>query len=154
MSPPLRPQVDVGNSQVVPRTDYTKVLEEIVAQGFCPFCEEHLLKHHRKPILFRTESWLVTENSWPYEGTRHHFLCIALAHVEKIEDSPSLLADLQQAYAKIITNYCLDGATLMIRSGNTHVTGASVTHLHAHIIVGGERTEKTEPLRAVVGYKK
>lgn len=153
MSPPLRPQVDVENSQIAPRKDYTETLKEIVAQGFCPFCEEHLLKHHRKPILFRSESWLVTENSWPYEGTRHHFLCIALPHVEKIEDSPTLLTDLQRVYERIVTTYNMDGATLMIRSGNTRVTGASVAHLHAHVIVGKEREQKSEPLRAVVGYK-
>lgn len=42
----------------------------------------------------------------------------------------------------------------MIRSGDTKITGASVNHLHAHLIVGVQRTNKTRLVNALVGFKK
>ncbi|MFH1178216.1 MAG: HIT domain-containing protein [bacterium] len=148
-------QVDTGNAKVVPRGDYTQTLEEIAAGGFCPFCEEHFFKHHRKPLLHRSTHWFVTENSWPYEGTRFHFLLITREHVEGIEKmSVAILLDLQNVYRQLVDEFSLHGATLMIRSGDTKITGASVNHLHAHLIVGAPRTEHSKPIKALVGFEK
>lgn len=147
--------VNVANSTIVPRNDYTQVLEAIVAADFCPFCEEHLFKHHQKPLLHRSRHWLVTENSWPYSGTNHHFLFIAREHVEATEElSPTAWADLQKIYRLVVERYELAGASLMIRSGDTKLTGASVNHLHAHLIVGGPRTKTAKPIKALVAFKK
>lgn len=147
--------VDVGNSQVVPRSNYTQVLEAIIAAGFCPFCEEHLFKHHQKPLVHRSRHWLVTENSWSYKGTNHHFLFIARKHAEATEElSPAAWADLHKTYRLIVKRFGLTGATLMVRSGDTQFTGASVNHLHAHLIVGGPRTKTAKPIKALVAFKK
>lgn len=148
-------QVDVRNANVVPRDDYTQTLKEIIAGGFCPFCEEHLFKHHRKPVLYKSKYWLVTENSWPYKGSKFHFLFIARPHIEKMEDVPlSMWDDLQKQYRKLVKEKRIEGATLIIRSGDTKITGASVKHLHAHLVVGSPRTENAKPIKALVGFKK
>ena len=98
-----KPKVDVGNANVVPRSDYTQTLEEIIAGGFCPFCEEHLFKHHRRRLLHRSDFWIVTENSWPYEGSRFHILFIARKHIEKTEDvSAAMWVDLLSQYRKFV----------------------------------------------------
>ncbi len=147
--------VDTQNALIVKRNDYVDVLNKILDEGFCPFCEENLLKHHQKPILHKSKHWLITENSWPYKGTHYHFLFIPRIHMETIEAMPTeVWTDLQKQYVKIITEHHIVGATLMIRSGHTNMTGASVNHLHAHIIVGSERTKDTEPIKALVGFKK
>lgn len=147
--------VDVSNALVAPREGYVETLEAITAGGFCPFCEEHLTKHHSRPIIERTDHWIVTTNAWPYEGTAHHFLLIPRKHVEAIEQlSPDAWTDLQLTYKRIVTNHCIRGAALLMRSGKTDQTGASVTHLHAHIFVGGPRTETSEPIKALVAFKK
>ena len=148
-------EVDVVNAEVVPRSDYVQILNAIIAKGFCPFCEEHLFKHHRKPIIFRSKHWLVTENSWPYEGSKHHFLFITRMHVEATEEVPAdVWANLQKIYRDVVKYYALKGATLMLRSGETKFTGASVNHLHAHLVVGIPRTKSAKPIRALVGFKK
>lgn len=150
----MKKQVDVKNAQVVPREDYTKTLEEIIAGGFCPFCEEHLFKHHRKPVLYENKHWLVTENSWPYMGSRFHFLFITKTHVETIEEAlPAVWNDFWKLHRKIVEENKISGATLMIRSGDTKLTGASVNHLHAHLVMGGPRTENAKPIKALVGFK-
>ena len=147
--------VDVASSKLSKRGDYTEVLEAIDSGAFCPFCEENLFKHHRKPTLFKTKHWLVTENAWPYAGSRHHFLLITKKHVERAEDARgAVLADLHVVYERLVRDYGLKGATLVMRSGDSAYTGATVQHLHAQILSGSKRTKQTVPLTAVVGFKK
>jgi ATP adenylyltransferase len=147
--------VDVGNAQVVPREDYEKVLRSIITKGFCPFCEEHLFKHHRQPLAYKSKHWIVTKNAWPYEGSKHHYLFITRTHVEATEDLPvAVWTDLLKMYKKLITDHAIKGAALMLRSGNTKYTGASVNHLHAHLISGSPRTKNATPIKALVGFGK
>lgn len=148
-------RVDTRNATVVKRTAYANTLNKIVAGGFCPFCEEHLFKHHRQPLIYRSRHWLVTENAWPYKGVRLHFLFITRTHIEKTEDiSPAGWLELHKLYKKLMERHRLTGATLMIRSGDTKITGASVNHLHAHLVIGAARTKKTKPIKALVGFKR
>ena len=147
--------VDVGNANIVKRDGYTETLEEIAAGGFCPFCKEHLFKHHRRPILYESKYWLVTNNSWPYDGSQLHLLFIAQRHVEKIEDlSVAEWSDIKNLYKKIVREYEIKGATFFIRSDDVEITGATVNHLHAHLIVGCQRTADAKPIKALVGFKK
>jgi diadenosine tetraphosphate (Ap4A) HIT family hydrolase len=147
--------VDAKNALVVKRSDYTQTLDAIIAGGFCPFCEKHLFKHHRRPVIYKSKYWLVTENSWPYKGSRFHFLFITRTHIETTESmSPAMWADLQKLYRKLVRANGIEGATLMIRSGDTKFTGASVNHLHAHLVSGSPRTKKTTPIKTLVGFGK
>lgn len=147
--------VDQKNADIVSRGDYAKTLKGILAAGFCPFCEEHIFKYHTRPLLFKNRSWIVTENAWPYEGTKKHLLLITRKHVESIASlSPAAWNDLQTAYKKTIRLLNLRGATLMLRSGDTARTGASVGHLHAHIIAGYSRSKSTKPITATVAFSK
>lgn len=145
--------VDIENAGVVPRDDYQKVLEQIIAEGQCPFCEQHLMRHHREPILWKSSHWIVTRNAWPYVGTSNHFLLIAREHVERIEDmSREAQAAFFDEYARIIDEFSLIGATVLWRSGSSEMTGASVHHLHAQIVVGHPRTSQSEAITALVGF--
>lgn len=153
--PAKRRQVDVKNAEVVKREDYVRTLNEIIAAGFCPFCEAHLFKHHKQPLIYKGRYWLVTKNNWPYAGTKFHFLLISRSHTERTEDlSPAAWKEFHALYRKLARRYRFSGATLMIRSGDTRVTGASVNHLHAHLIVGSPRSKKAKNIRALVGFKK
>lgn len=152
---PKKQRVDTKNAEIVKRSDYVNTLNAIVAGGFCPFCEEHLFKHHRKPIIYKSKHWIVTENSWPYKGSKLHFIFITKQHLEKTENVSFVVwNDLQKLYKKVIKKNNIKGATLMIRSGDTKYTGASVNHLHAHLIVGNPRTRKSKPIKALVAFKK
>lgn len=152
---PKKQRVDAENAAIVKRGDYTQTLAEIIEAGFCPFCEKYLFRHHRRPVLYKSRHWIVTENAWPYKGSRFHFLFIAVPHIETTEDMPSVMwKDLQKLYRKLVRENDMKGATLMIRSGDTRITGASVNHLHAHLVTGTRRTKNTKPIEALVGFKK
>ncbi|MDQ5955428.1 MAG: adenylyltransferase [Patescibacteria group bacterium] len=146
--------VDKANAEIVPRGDYGSVLQAILDEGICPFCPENLFKHHTKPILFEGPHWLVTENFKPYEGTVYHFVLIPKRHMERIEELDSAeWLEVHEHYRALVAKFDLSGATILWRSGNTKLTGASVVHLHAQIIVGKLREDGTTPITGVVGFK-
>lgn len=133
-------------------SEQRKVHQKIEQEGLCPFCWENFLKYHPKPIIQKTKDWLVTQNAWPYKGTRVHLLFISKRHLEHISDLTKKewgeLNVLIKKYAPI------DGGALFFRFGDVDKTGASVTHLHCHIITGGKRkTKKTQRLKVQLGYQ-
>lgn len=146
--------VSLDNAQVVPRSDYTAVINEIIAAGNCPFCNEHLPKHHKNPILFENDSWILTKNGWPYAGTEFHLLVLAKRHVTEMTD---LSETEQHHFFNCISwfkeTYTTTGWTVLWRNGDTALTGASVNHLHAHIIVGQKKGEESESITALVGFR-
>lgn len=152
---PKKPQVDVRNAGVLPRAGYSDTLTKITEEGICPFCEENLLRHHSKPILFKNKEWIVTKNAWPYEGSKYHFLLVSRKHIEDAKDaSAGTWKLLGSAYKKLCKDYKLKGSTLFMRSGDTRYTSASVKHLHAQVISGSARTEESSLITALVGFGK
>lgn len=148
-------KVDIENALIVSRSEYSKALHKIHKNDECPFCGKNLFKQHREPIIFEGAHWLVTNNNWPYAGTKHHFLLIHKKHVEKAEDvTPKAWAELQTLYKKLCKKYKLAGATFFMRSGDTRLTGATVAHLHAQVVVGVRKTAGAEPIQPVAGFKK
>lgn len=145
--------VDLRNAEIVPRDDYVQVIKSIIGEGKCPFCRENLERHHKKPILEEDEYWIVTENAWPYEGSDRQFLLISRKHIESIED---LLLVEQLAFFTALKRLTqaehLTGFTVLWRSGDTDMTGASVSHLHAHVIVGHPRADDAPRITGLVGF--
>ena len=130
-------------------------MTQIEKDGVCPFCMEHFLKYHPKPILDENACWVVTENMSPYEGSVHHFLFVSKRHYTKPEEmndeEKKALFDLIGLMVK--KNNIL-GGSVVIRFGDTRFTGASVDHFHAHLVVGDTNDEEREGLRTKIGYKK
>ncbi len=132
-----------------------ETMERIVRDGVCPFCRKHFERYHTKPILHETKHWLVTENFAPYEGARIHLLLVAQQHCTLPEELGSeAWANLQDVLAWIRTEFELAGGTLLMRWGDTEYTGATVTHLHAQLIVGAARNEGGEPILTALGYSR
>jgi hypothetical protein len=119
------------------RTDEQKsVMTDILQANECPFCEENLTKYHKKPILRRGVHWLVTENQWPYQGSKIHLLIILLTHEVDVMSLPvgageELLDHLRWARGV----YDMVGGAIVMRYGNPTFSGATVCHLHAQIIM-------------------
>ncbi len=125
-------------------------MKKIEAEGFCPFCPEHMEKYHTQPILRRGTYWYVTPNMYPYKHSVHHLLFITNRHISNSLDLTALeWAELQEHIAWVMKEQNLSHGTLLMRSGDMTKTGSSVLHLHAHLVVGSGNPEK--PLMARVG---
>lgn len=114
--------------------EYKKVIEEIATTGKCPFCKENF-KYHKKPVYKRKNDWFLTNNSWPYENAENHLIVLGDAHKEDFSELTK--KDLESV--AFLTNWAIKkwdikGGAITMRFGDTNYTGASVNHIHFHII--------------------
>jgi len=123
--------VNIRNAR---RGEYKKVIEEIATTGKCPFCKENF-KYHKKPIYQRMGAWFLTNNSWPYKNAKHHLIILGDEHKENFSELTK--KDFESiAYLTnwAIKNWKIKGGAITMRFGDINYTGASVSHIHAHII--------------------
>lgn len=115
--------------------DQRAVYEQIVKDGVCPFCQEHFLKYHTKPIIIDGQYWVFTESAWPYEQTKQHFLIVLKRHAERIEElTAEEGAELITQSGELIKKREVFGGALAMRFGKHKYLKNSVAHLHAQII--------------------
>jgi len=132
MTTDIKSGLNLSNAKREPQI---AIMKKIIADGVCPFCRENIEKYHTKPILFETKSWIVTENAWPYENTQKHILLISQRHVRTADElNNDEWIEVKEIQKKIRTEFGLKSATILGRLGDPSFSGATVEHLHLHII--------------------
>jgi ATP adenylyltransferase len=117
------------------------------AAGTCLMCPDGIAAHGF-PVVVATEHWNVTPNDYPYPGTRLHLLVIPREHVTDVLDlSPAAQADLFTALGQVRDQFGLSHYGLAMRCGDCRYTGATVRHLHGHVLVGDAEAEPEVPVR-------
>lgn len=130
---------------------YKRILHEIQGAGVCPFCPE-TFRWHTKPILGRLGDWLITENFNPYKNARCHFIIVKKTHQEHFgELSPADWKDLSALVRWAIKKFKIQGGGFMLRFGDTAHTGATVRHLHAHLIAPKMKDGRAKPVNFPIG---
>lgn len=126
---------------------YSKVIEQIKNDGVCPFCPDQLLKYHKNPVIEENSSWIASKNMYPYKGAKHHIIFIHKKHITSINEiKPKAWTELQRIISLTIKKLKIDGGTMFIRFGDTRYNGASVSHLHAHLISPQSKNPKRSPV--------
>lgn len=129
-----KPLVNRDNTFSRPDSTYGETISRIALSGVCPFCPEHLHQEHGLPIDERG-FWWVTNNKFAYKPSIHHVLIILKRHAEHFKD---LSLEEKTELMEIVQLECekrqIPGGTLIMRFGDTAFTGATVSHLHAHIV--------------------
>lgn len=130
-----------------------QVLEQIIADGVCPFCLENLKKYHGNPVTIISDHWIVTENQWPYDNALIQLLIIPKRHVENWTDlTEEELLDWAKIVKDALKEYRIESGAVCTRFGNLKQSGASVAHLHSQIIV--QHPFASEPIRYKIGTKR
>ena len=133
-------------------TTYSKVISKINKDGVCPFCREHISKYHKNPILYEGKFWILTDNMYPYQNTKYHFLLIHKDHIENFSEiTTDSWLELQDICKLEINNRKIAGGSFFMRFGDTQYTGATVSHLHAHIVSRDLNTNSKNPILARLG---
>jgi diadenosine tetraphosphate (Ap4A) HIT family hydrolase len=112
---------------------YKKVIKKIAGEKICPFCPQHLSNIHPHPLDVR-KNWIITNNAYPYLPKKHHVLLIYKKHIENIGDLDlGAWKELHSILKELKKKRKIKGGTFMLRFGDTKYTGATVTHIHAHL---------------------
>ncbi len=131
--------------------EYEKVINSIQEIGECPFCPKNF-KYHKNKFLKKEGGWTITQNSWPYPNAKHHFIIISEKHKEKFEELTAKdFVSTSKLVNWAIKKYKLPGGGLTIRFGQTEYTGATVCHLHFHLISPQRIKNKTKPVYFPIG---
>jgi ATP adenylyltransferase len=129
---------------------YAEVIQKIGKDKICPFCAEHLTAIHPNPLEVH-EYWTVTDNAYPYKPKKEHVLFIHNEHIGNISElSKGAWDELYMLIKEEKAKRNIAGGTFMLRFGDTHFTGASVTHLHAHLFQSDPEHEEYDKEKGVL----
>jgi len=111
-------------------------MRRLEAAGVCLFCPSQLARHPRQQVLFSTRHWTATPNEFPYPGTSLHLLLVPHQHAsDLLELSEEARGDFWVALARLAERHDLSHYGLGIRNGDCRFTGATIRHVHAHVLV-------------------
>lgn len=141
--------VDMDNAR---EDDQRQVMQQIIADGQCPFCLDNLRKYHKQQIIKEGQYWILTPNQWPYEFTKLHLLAILKKHVEKLSEIPPEAGkELFELLAWAEKEYQVPGGGMAIRFGDTNYSAGTVNHIHAQFIVPALDHPNFKPVRIKIG---
>lgn len=139
------------NPRFARKGEYKKVIEKIISEGRCPFCPENF-NHHKNQILKKTKKWFITKSSWPYKNSEHHFLVIGKSHKEFFTELDfNDFKEVKNLVNWAIKRFNLKGGALNLRFGSTDYTGATVNHLHFHLIIPKSKNKKSLRVNFPIG---
>lgn len=116
------------------RKGYKELLQKELAAHICPLCPEGL-KMGSNEIIRHQAGWNVILNEFAYEHTRIHALIIPEVHKTSLPElSPGDMDTVQQLAVWTVEHFQIKGGALTLRFGDAHYSGASVHHLHFHLI--------------------
>lgn len=123
--------------------DQEAVMSEIESATVCPFCPEHRKRFPLEPAVWQGIHWVLVPNRWPYKFTTLHLMAIPARHVcFPHELSTDEWSELREIISWAITAHSLRGGAIGIRFGDPRMTGASVAHLHAQLIVADQNIDQ------------
>jgi ATP adenylyltransferase len=111
-------------------------MQRLEAAGVCLFCPDELGRHAGAAGFLRTRHWTVLPNDFPYAGTSLHLLLVPRQHAGDLLDlDDEVRADFFAALAAARDRYGLGYYGLGVRNGDCRYTGATIVHVHAHVVV-------------------
>jgi ATP adenylyltransferase len=123
-------------------------MQSLEARGVCLFCPDGLRQHERQQVLARTRHWSVTPNEFPYRGTTLHLLLVPDEHAADLLDLQSdVRQDFWTALAWVRDRYRLSHYGLGVRNGDCRFTGATIRHVHVHLLVSRAPVAGEPPVR-------
>ena len=114
-----------------------KKMKELQKAGVCLFCKRNFIRYQTAPVIREKKWWLIRKNDYPYDGSRIHLLLIYKKHINSVDKiSKNGMIEFLDHVKWVKNKFKIPGSTFLIRSGDNKYTGATITHLHAHIVSG------------------
>ena len=151
-----KPLQDLSNTR---EEKQREIMEHLAVTGGCFLCMDVISEIVKKypdvstgPI-HEGKYLFVKKNDFPYKGTRLHLLVVPKRHVMTLEDLfPEEFLEVQEMLAWINKTFDVQGASVFLRYGDMSYTGATLSHLHFHVLHGVAKHSTSESIRPKLGY--
>ena len=120
--------------------DQREHMRQLQAADVCVFCTAH-----EQELIYELPHWRVFRNLYPYRCALHLLIAPRWHFTSLVELRPMMLAEQHRAIEWAIKEFDLTHFALTTRSGDMHMTGGSIAHVHTHLTVADP--DATEPLR-------
>ncbi len=125
------------NARYKKQVERMQLLEKKVG---CFFCKKNYLKVGASELIYENKDWYIKKNDFPYQGTVYHYLIAPKKHItQAIEISNSAWINFSKSIAWLDRQLKVSGYSLLVRSGDMRYTGATLDHLHFHVVSGGPK---------------
>jgi|SRR3989344_3819834 len=112
----------------------------LAKKGNCFFCGNNYIRIGATPAIHKTTHWYIKKNDYPYKGSIHHYLIASRDHVTRVTNiKPSAWSELLGVVRWLERYLKIKGGSIFVRFGDIRYTGATLDHLHFHLIVGGPK---------------
>lgn len=129
-------------------------MEEADKKGTCYLCDR-VAGEHNIPFIHEGVHWIIVLNDFPYAPDIHHYMIVTKKHVTKVTELfPEEWLECLEMLKWIENKTNVAGYSFFVRNGDTHYTGATLTHLHFHFLSGNSENESSEPVRVKLAHKK
>ncbi len=110
--------------------------QKIEAAKIDPFDPKHVKDWIGGNIIMQSRYWYVFENDHPYEGRKYQFVIVCKRFIKDRSQMTRAENDnLHLTEKKLVKKYKITGYGFISRSGDSKLSGSSVTRLHAQLIV-------------------
>lgn len=118
------------------RESYSKLQTNNIETKQCPFCAITKNDNDKKLILYRTESFYIKLNAFPY--SQGHLLIMPIAHVQSLQELTAaerieLIELINTACQKVNVAFGCEGINFGANIGN-HAGASIPDHLHIHVV--------------------
>ena len=127
---------------------------KIIKNGDDPFAMDNLLKYHQMPVLDKSKYWVLTSNQY-YKDAEFRFLIILKEYKENLTElTAAEWGDLLKLVKMVSKQFKIKGGGFAMRFGDTSLSGATVKHLHCHLIVPKLDSPNYQPVSFFIGGRK
>lgn len=125
--------VDIEN---VRNEEMRKKWQKIIDDGIDPFNPQQVENYIDGEITMKGTHWYVFQNDHPYPGIKHQFVIVTnefkTSFTELTKEEQNELYTIAEI---LITKHKITGGGLIMRFGDTKLSGGSVIHLHGQLLV-------------------
>jgi len=149
----MKKYVDIRNIKPDDQKQKDTMLE-IIRNGDDPFSMRNLAKYHKKPIKATSKDWILTENQYYTDADKRLLLILKKYKENFMELTSAEWSDLRLLLRKAIKTHKIKGGGFAMRFGDTEKSGATVKHLHSHLIEPNPKSKNYQPVSFFIGRRK
>lgn len=110
--------------------------QRIINDNIDPFDPKYIKEYIGGNIILDSDHWYAFQNDHPYPETQYQFVIPTKKFFTTFSEVPGNVSlDLDHICQKLAEKYNINGGARFQRFGDPLISGASVIHLHAQLIV-------------------